>query len=96
VYVYDVQLEDGSIVTVTLDSGAGCSVWPRGKASGGAKLEPKKPGMKMSAANGTEIGYYGQRMVKFRAIDAAGLPGRSESNARPARLCGNGEHHKTK
>ena len=72
-YVYDVQLEDGSVVTVTMDSGAGCSVWPRGKPAGKSVLEPKKPGMRMTAANGTDIGYYGQRTIRFRGIDASGF-----------------------
>ena len=70
-YVYDVQLEDGSVVAVTMDSGAGCSVWPKGKPAGKSILEPRKPGMKMTAANGTDIGYYGQRTIRFRGIDAS-------------------------
>jgi hypothetical protein len=55
-YVRDVQLEDGSIATVTMDSGAGCCVWTRGKYVGRSKLTPRQPGAKMVAANGTEIG----------------------------------------
>ena len=69
-YVYDVQLEDGSTTTVTMDSGAGCCVWPRGKHAGKSILTPKQPGIKMVAANGTEIGCYGQRVVQFRGIEA--------------------------
>ena len=68
-YVYDVQMEDGSMVTVTLDSGAGCNVWPRGLKAGSSKLLPRQGGMRMLAANGTEIDYYGQRIVKFRGIE---------------------------
>lgn len=68
-YVYDIQMEDGSINTVILDSGAACNVWPRSKASG-AKLMPRKEGIKMVAANGTSINYYGQRLIKFRGMEA--------------------------
>ena len=73
-YVYDVQLEDGSMTTITLDSGAGCNVWPRGKYSGSGTLTAKKPGMRMIAANGTEIEYDGQRVVQFRGVEALGFP----------------------
>ena len=38
-YVFDVQLEDGDVTTVTLDSGAGCHVWPRGRRAAKSKLE---------------------------------------------------------
>ena len=68
-YVYDVQLEDGNEVTVTLDSGAGCNVWPRGMRAADSKLLPKQPGMSMKAANGTEIPYYGQRVIRFRGME---------------------------
>jgi hypothetical protein len=68
-FVYDVQLEDGAMVAVTLDSGAGCNVWPHGLKAGKSKLMPKKLGIKMLAANGTEIENYGQRVVKFRGIE---------------------------
>ena len=69
-YVYDVQMEDGNMVTVTLDSGAGCNVWPRGLAAGLEPLMAKKPSMRMVAANGSEIENFGQRVVKFRCIEA--------------------------
>ena len=46
-YVYDVQMEDGAMVTVTLDSGAGCNVWPKGVQAGASKLLPRQAGMKM-------------------------------------------------
>ena len=69
VFVYDVQMEDGSLVTVTLDSGAGCNVWPKGLAAGSSELRPPKKGMNMYAANGTPINYFGQRLVKFRGIE---------------------------
>ena len=33
-YVFDVELDNGDMAKVTLDSGAGCNVWPKGKAAG--------------------------------------------------------------
>ena len=63
-------MEDGNIVTVTLDSGAGCNVWPRGLAAGSSVLRPPKEGVNMFAANGTHINYFGQRTVKFWGIEA--------------------------
>ena len=68
--VYDVQLEDGCMVAVTLDSGAGCNVWPRGLGAGGSRLEAPRAGVKMVAANGSYINHYGQRTVRFRGMQA--------------------------
>jgi len=71
-YVFDVQVEGGAEVSVTLDSGAGCSVWPVGKFAGTtSRLFPKKEAVKMMAANGTIIPCHGQRLVKFRGVEAA-------------------------
>ena len=54
-YVFDVVLDETKEVgQVTLDSGAGVSVWPRNKMKG-VKLLPKQKGLRMVAANGTEI-----------------------------------------
>ena len=51
-------------MAVTLDSGAGCSVWPRGWYAGnGWKLLPKA----------ADIPCYGQRVVKFRGVDVSDL-----------------------
>ena len=75
VYVYEVQMESGEMVKVTLDSGAGCNVWPRGLQSG-AELRPKKECMRMMAANGTDIKNYGRRLVRFRGVQAQGFAGR--------------------
>jgi hypothetical protein len=69
-YVFDIQIEDGDMVMVTLGSGAGCNVWPKGKRAGRSVLELRKKGIKMMAANGTEIKHYGQRTVQFRGIEA--------------------------
>ena len=53
---------------ITLDSGAGCNVWPRGRSGGNSTLTPKKPGIGMVVANGTKIEHYGQRKVQFKGI----------------------------
>ena len=50
---------------VTLDTGAGVSVWPKGKLPQ-VKMEPKRKGLKMIAANGSEIEYFVQKAVQFR------------------------------
>lgn len=71
-YVFDVQVEGGESIAVTLDSGAGCSVWPRGWYAGsGSKLLPKTADIRMVAANGTDIPCYGQRIVRFRGVEAS-------------------------
>ena len=60
VYVFDAKYEDGSTGTMALDSGAGVNVWPQDWWSD-APIEPKALGLKMVAANGTEIANLGQR-----------------------------------
>ena len=70
VYVMDVELEDQTEEVITLDSGAGLNVWPKGRSAGGAQMTAKKAGIGMVAANGTPIAYYGQRQVRFRGIRA--------------------------
>ena len=70
VYVFDVEFDDQSKDVVTLDSGAGCSVWPRGRHAGIAKMEAKKPCVGMIAANGTPIEHFGQRRIRFRGVKA--------------------------
>ena len=73
-YVFDVQVEGGASMAVTLDSGAGCSVWPRGWYAGlGSKLLPKSQDVRMVAANGTDIPCFGQRVAPRwqRLIDYA-------------------------
>jgi hypothetical protein len=69
VYVFDVELDDKTKDVITLDSGAGCSVWPRGRHSGTSKMSPGG-GCKMIAANGSPIEHYGQRRVSFKGIQA--------------------------
>ena len=73
-FVFDVVYEDTKETgTVTLDSGAGVSVWPRAKVKEGTLL-PKKPGLKMIAANGTEIRNEGQKVIKFRGLSTSTAP----------------------
>jgi hypothetical protein len=60
-------------VEITVDSGAGASVWPR-KLRGGGKLRPKNK-MRFEAANGTNIENYGQKMVKFEPTEKEGKVG---------------------
>ena len=65
-YVFDVVFEDTKEKgEVTLDSGAGVSVWPKGKMKE-VKLLPKQKGLRMKAANGTEIVNEGQKVIRFR------------------------------
>ena len=67
-YVFDVIYEDnGEQGKVTLDSGAGVSVWPKDLLKK-VKLEPKQKGLRMVAANGTEIKNEGQKVIKFRGV----------------------------
>jgi hypothetical protein len=77
VYVMDVQFDDDTVDVVTLDSGAGCNVWPKGRRAGSnSKLLPKRAGVGMVAANGTPIEYHGQRQVRFRGMRTdPGFPG---------------------
>ena len=70
VYVFDIEMDDGSTDVVTLDSGAGVSVWPKGRHAGKARMTPKKSGVGMVAANGTKIDHYGQRKVTFKGVKA--------------------------
>ena len=70
-YVFDVVYEQtGEKDVVTLDSGAGVSVWPKGKLPE-VKMEPKLKGLKMAAANGSAIENIGQKPVAFRGKAAA-------------------------
>jgi len=67
VYVFDAKYEDGSTGTMALDSGAGVCVWPQDWKTD-APMEPKAPGLRMVAANGTEIANLGQKVIRFNAI----------------------------
>ena len=67
VYVFDVKFSEGDRGVVALDSGVGVSVWPKDWKNE-AKMEEKKPGLKMAATNGTTIENLGQKVVQFKVI----------------------------
>jgi hypothetical protein len=71
VCVIDVKYEDGKEGVITLDSGAGVSVWPRGMRKE-VKMMPRKEGLRMVAANGTEIENFGQKIIKFQGMECGG------------------------
>ena len=66
VYVFDVQHHDGQEGTITLDSGAGVSVWPKDWTQHIAETLPRKPGLKLVAANGTPIENVGRARVMLK------------------------------
>ena len=58
--MFDVQFENGEQGTITLDSGAGVYVWPKDKLRDVPTM-PKKQGLRMCAANGSEIKNHGSK-----------------------------------
>ena len=64
-YVFDVEYENGQFGVITLDSGAGVNVWPEGMLPEVAVM-PKREGLRMTAANGTEIENLGTKLVRFK------------------------------
>ena len=68
VYVFDVEIEEGGKETITLDSGAGKSVWPKGRAAGKSRVVKSNDNTKLVAANGTEIKNFGVRQVAFKGV----------------------------
>ena len=66
VFVIDVKYQNGEEGTITLDSGAGVSVWPKAWAQYAEEVGPKKPGLKMIAANGTAIENVGRAKVVIK------------------------------
>ena len=69
VYVFDVEFDDGDHSTITLDSGAGVNVWPKGLKTN-IPMEAKNESLKMFAANGTPIEHDGTKRVRFKGIQA--------------------------
>ena len=78
VYVFDVKYQDGEEGTITLDSGAGVSVWPKEWARYATETGPRKPGLKMVAANGTPIENVGQAKVVFKGRAPHPFSGQSQ------------------
>jgi hypothetical protein len=70
-FVFEVQFsDDGEMGKITLDSGAGVSVWPK-KLKTNLKMLPKDASLRMIAANGTPIENYGKKVIKFKGIQSA-------------------------
>ena len=68
-FVFDVLHTEVDEGMVTVDSGAGVNVWPKEKLKE-IKLMPKVKDLKMVAANGTDIGNYEQKLIKFYGVAA--------------------------
>jgi hypothetical protein len=67
-FVFEVEfLDDGKAGKITLDSGAGVSVWPKALKTE-LPILPPQAGLKMVAANGTKIDNFGQRLVTFKGL----------------------------
>ena len=67
-FVFEVKfLDDGQEGRITLDSGAGVSVWPK-KLKTNLQTLPKKEGLNMIAANGTKIENFGQKVITFKGL----------------------------
>ena len=67
-YVFDVELDDGTVTTVTFDTGAGVNVWPKEQNGGNGPISKRDDSVRMAAANGTSIQHYGQKNVIFRGL----------------------------
>jgi hypothetical protein len=63
-FVFDVDFQGGQHGTITLDSGAGVNVWPEGLLPE-LPMQPPEKGLKMTAANGTEIPSRGVKTIEF-------------------------------
>ena len=68
-YVFDAQYKDGEVDEFTSDSGAGVNVWPQGRPHD-IPMMPKRSGIRMCAASGTEIQNLGRKIVQFRGVKA--------------------------
>ena len=71
-FVFDVKLTKKDSEVITLDSGAGVHVSPRGQCEDVAMM-PKKEGPRMCAANRTSITNLGQMLIKFRLDSDVGF-----------------------
>ena len=63
-FVFDVQYQGGKEGTITLDSGAGVNVWPEDLLPE-VPLGPPEAGLRMTAANGSDIPSRGVKVVEF-------------------------------
>ena len=68
-FVFEVVYDNGDRGEITLDSGAGVNVWPKNLQSQ-VKMLPRRPGLRMAAANGTEIANLGRKVIQFRGVEA--------------------------
>ena len=64
---FHVEYEGGKERSITLDSGAGVNVLPKGLQKAVPTM-PKQKGLKMPAASGTEIENLGRKMIKLRGV----------------------------
>jgi hypothetical protein len=67
-YMFDVMYAGGSEGSITLDSGAGVNVWPEGMLPA-VPLRPPEPGLRMTAANGSEIPNIGSKLIEFQGFE---------------------------
>jgi hypothetical protein len=72
-FVFDVQYQGGTCGTITLASGAGVNVWPEHLLTE-VPMGPPDAGLRMTAANGTQIASCGTKLIEFTAKDG-GIPG---------------------
>jgi len=79
-FVFDVHYDNGEKGVITLDSGAGASVWPE-RERRDVPMLPKREGLRMCAANGTEIKNFGRKLIMFRG-DKCSLGGPSTTETR--------------
>ena len=78
VYVFDVQYHNGDQGTITLDSGASVSVWPKDWVQHVVEEMPKKPGLRMIAANGTPIECTGRAKIVLKGRRPLDFSGQSQ------------------
>ena len=70
-----------------MDSGAGVRVWPKTWKEE-VRMMPKKEGLRMVAANGTEIKNLGQKLIRFQGQEYTARA--HEEGAARRRLSGEG------
>ena len=66
-FKFDVQYPNGAEGALTLDIGAGASVWPHAMHPEVPRLK-STAGLRLIAANGTEIANYGRAAIKSRGV----------------------------